>query len=145
MRTREELVEEWFASFQALQKAWKHQFHKMLGEENLSMTQIGILFYVREHQSITGSELALHLQISRSAVTQIIDKLADAGYVSRREDQADRRVTHLCLSPAGEDKLKALEQKRKEFFISTSYSLTDEELVSMRLVQNKIIEQIENQ
>jgi DNA-binding MarR family transcriptional regulator len=145
MKKREELIEELFESSQAVQRAWKLHFFKVLGEEGFTPPQLGLLFFIKEHQPVTASALATHLQVSRSAASQMLEKLAQAGFISREEDPNDRRLTYIRISASGEKKLKKLEQKRKDFFISTSYGLTDEELINMRLINNKIIEQIENQ
>jgi DNA-binding MarR family transcriptional regulator len=53
-----------------------------------------------EHGPLGASVLAQRLGLSRPAVTALIDRLADAGYVVRVAVPGDRRVTGVELQPA---------------------------------------------
>ncbi|MEU2336727.1 MarR family transcriptional regulator [Streptomyces sp. NPDC006654] len=55
---------------------------------------------VEEH-SLTMSELAERLKITRSRLTHAVTRLQEAGYVDRREDPASRRNQLAVLTPAG--------------------------------------------
>ena len=46
-------------------------------------------------------DLADHLGVGRSAVTPLVDRLADEGIVERRRSEADRRVWHVALTAKG--------------------------------------------
>ena len=39
--------------------------------------------------------------ISKAAITKIVDRLEERGYLARRPSEADRRVTHLVLTDPG--------------------------------------------
>ncbi len=82
------------------------------------------------------------MHISPSAVTQLLDGLAQGGYIQRDEDQADRRVSYIKLSKLGASKVKTLEKKRKDYFISLAEALSDEELESMIKIQAKMTPKI---
>ena len=49
----------------------------------------------------TMGELAELATIDRTTLTRTIDRMQDAGWLSRRADDADMRVTRLALTPAG--------------------------------------------
>jgi DNA-binding MarR family transcriptional regulator len=49
----------------------------------------------------SGRSLAETLGVGPSAVTPIVDKLVDHGYVSRHEDPVDRRILRVRATPAG--------------------------------------------
>ena len=51
----------------------------------------------------TATELVGLLQISKQAVSQLLDALAVQGYVERRPDPADRRRTLLHLTRRGDE------------------------------------------
>lgn len=51
-------------------------------------------------------ELAARAVLSRTRVSRIVTELAEAGYVERREDPADRRAWLATLTPAGRAVLK---------------------------------------
>ena len=52
-------------------------------------------------QRCTMSELADLATIDRTTLTRTVDRMQDAGWVERREDARDMRVTRLALTAAG--------------------------------------------
>jgi DNA-binding MarR family transcriptional regulator len=52
-------------------------------------------------------DLAARAVLSRTRISRIVTDLADAGYVERREDPADRRAWLATLTPEGRAVLKA--------------------------------------
>jgi DNA-binding MarR family transcriptional regulator len=68
---------------------------------NLTMPQLKILLALRLNGGAGGQELAQMMGVSPATMTGIVDRLASAGYVSRREDPKDRRVRRIELTAAG--------------------------------------------
>jgi len=56
----------------------------------------------------SGRGLAEILGVGPSAVTPLVDKLVDHGYVSRHEDPVDRRILRVRSTPAGQALLERL-------------------------------------
>lgn len=139
---RQELIEQLFSSTQAMQKAWKASFYAILGQVQLTPSQLALIFLIKEEQPINGRDLAVKMHISPSAVTQLLDSLDHAGYIQRDEDQADRRVSYIKLSELGASKVKQLEKRRKDYFISLAEALSDQELESMIKIQAKMTPKI---
>lgn len=52
-------------------------------------------------QRCTMSELAELATIDRTTLTRTIDRMAEAGWLSRRADESDLRITRLELTAAG--------------------------------------------
>lgn len=140
---REALVETLLVDMQAMQRAWKAYLYKILGAENISPAQMGILFYVKNSQPISGKKIAATMQMSASSVTQFIDSLDQRGYIKREHDEQDRRIIYISLSKKGQAKINQLEEKRKEYFREFTKNLTNEELVTMVAVQRKMARQLE--
>ena len=46
-------------------------------------------------------ELAERINRDKSTVTALVNKLAEAGYVSKERDPQDKRITRLCLTAQG--------------------------------------------
>ncbi len=68
----------------------------------LTLPQLRALSLVaRRERGLIGRELAAQLGVGPSAVTPLVDRLVDHGFVTRREDHEDRRVTHLVVTEAG--------------------------------------------
>lgn len=107
------------------------------------MAQLGILMKTKYLQPVSGKHIAEHMQISRSAVTQMIDGLFVAGYITRTEDPKDRRITYLSLSEKGDSYLAELEATGEAFFAEVTSELTDEELTQLAHIQAKVLRSLE--
>ena len=53
----------------------------------------------------TVSSLVEKLQLTQSAVTELVQRAEEAGLVARSPSPTDGRVVHLRLTPLGEEKL----------------------------------------
>ncbi|WP_430391415.1 bifunctional helix-turn-helix transcriptional regulator/GNAT family N-acetyltransferase [Dyella sp. 20L07] len=67
-----------------------------------------VLRYLWEHGETTVSDVALAIGQTHSAVSQLADKLVDAGLVQRRKDAQDGRRSLLVLTEKGQEALSAL-------------------------------------
>jgi DNA-binding MarR family transcriptional regulator len=59
-----------------------------------------LLFYSRKGRLPLG-KISDRLQVHRASVTNVIDKLSDAGYVERVQHDSDRRTVLAQITPAG--------------------------------------------
>lgn len=89
-------------------------FH-VVEELELSMTQLKILHILDgSDRELTPSELAQFVGLSPAATGRAVDALTRSGVVSRREDEADRRVKRLALTAAGTDAVHRIARARVE-------------------------------
>jgi DNA-binding MarR family transcriptional regulator len=72
-------------------------------EEDLTVDQHYIIRYIQNSKECTSSELAEAFDVNKSAITAIINRLADRGLIERTRDENDRRVVYLTLSDKGMD------------------------------------------
>jgi len=68
--------------------------------------RISYLFMLYINEGITQQEMANRLQADKGAVARTLAQLEDQGYVNRKPDPADKRVTRVYLT----DKSKALQR-----------------------------------
>ncbi|MEH6995718.1 MarR family transcriptional regulator [Neobacillus drentensis] len=71
--------------------------------EDLTNDQHYILSYIKQSHNCTSSELAEAFDVNKSAITAIINRLADRGLIDRTRDENDRRVVYLTLSEKGNE------------------------------------------
>jgi DNA-binding MarR family transcriptional regulator len=69
--------------------------------EALPMAQVELLQCLAERESTRVGELAGLLRLAPNSVSTLVQQLADAGYLHRERDPADRRAALLRLTPAG--------------------------------------------
>lgn len=59
--------------------------------------------YIKKYGPCTSSELADVFYVNKSAITAIMNRLSDKGYIERIPDTRDRRVIHLQLTERGRE------------------------------------------
>lgn len=64
-------------------------------------SQMGILFLLRNGNTLPMSELSTALSLDNSTMTRHADKLIKSGFVERLRDESDRRVLKLKITQSG--------------------------------------------
>jgi DNA-binding MarR family transcriptional regulator len=87
---------------------------QVAGELDITMSQLRALFVLShvDHDPAL-SELADVVGLSVAAMGRATDGLVRAGLVSRREDENDRRIKRLALTPQGEELLDRIAEARR--------------------------------
>lgn len=92
----------------------------------LSHAQYQVLFELLRCGALPAGELATVVEVSPASVTQMLDRLADAGLVERVRSEEDRRIVVSRLSAAGrsvcEQRHAALEPLWREMLADFSAS-----------------------
>jgi MarR family transcriptional regulator, organic hydroperoxide resistance regulator len=111
------------AELTALGLAFRHLFRavsRMRGRDThlaggeLSHAQFELLIELDERGELSAGELALAARISPASVTQMLDGLADSGYVARIRSDSDRRVVLASLTALGRARVEAKREAWKE-------------------------------
>jgi DNA-binding MarR family transcriptional regulator len=107
-------------------------------------SQIGILVLIGHLGVQNTKELAARLEMTPSAVTQLVDALVQDKLLSRREDRADRRVVWLALTAKGRKKLTIFKKQRQKFLAAALRPLGEAHLRQLVSIQNKIISNLQS-
>lgn len=67
----------------------------------LPLNQFGVLCALMDTKGLTITDISRQLNISKQQMTNIIDKLVNAGYVGKEPDPKDRRRSVITLDPQG--------------------------------------------
>lgn len=108
MRNRKESIENILASFHSIKNKIMVESLKSLKEIDITPAQGQILMVVKHHGSVSQKEIADHMGISPSAVTQLIESLVANDYLIREVSQEDKRVWNIQLSEKSKSKMTAL-------------------------------------
>ncbi|WP_111893373.1 MarR family winged helix-turn-helix transcriptional regulator [Acinetobacter sp. MB5] len=76
---------------------------------DFSFSQLNTLFLLYKQGPCSIAEIAENASISHNAASRMVDRLVQGGYVTRVEDQHDRRLKKVSLTVAGFNKLKELQ------------------------------------
>lgn len=99
--------------------------------EGLTVPQFAILNHAT-HEGIPLSEISARMMCDNSNLTGIVDRLISKGLVERRPDPQDRRVSLICLTQAGADKLRSIRPRHHASVSQRMYNLSQTEVQQLR-------------
>jgi DNA-binding MarR family transcriptional regulator len=72
--------------------------------KDLSMREYDVLYTLAKcREPVRMGELHRHVLLSQPALSRMVDRLVERGFIERRPDPADRRGVRLSLTGAGRD------------------------------------------
>jgi DNA-binding MarR family transcriptional regulator len=111
-----------------IQKHSGRDFYVLVEELDLTLTQLKALHALDVAAYETSvKELSEAMGLSLPAASRTVEGLLRRGYLERREDEHDRRVKRVRLTPAGRDALERLNRARLAGLERFASTLTAEE------------------
>lgn len=141
---REALIEAIFATTQQVHRTSTTRLHALMGQHDISLTQLELLLIVKHRQPTSVKELAAEMRLTPGAITQLLEGLAERNYVQREAADYDRRVTNVSLTATGAQKMKNLWEQKKAILRQIMETLDTDELAVMLRVQEKMLKHFEN-
>jgi DNA-binding MarR family transcriptional regulator len=119
-----QLTDELMAFLATTMKTAQGEVFRVVEELDLSMTQLKLLHVLDgADRELTPSELARLVGLSPAATGRAVDGLTRQALVSRREDDADRRVKRLALTDTGRQAVGRIMAARHEGLMGLVASL----------------------
>jgi MarR family 2-MHQ and catechol resistance regulon transcriptional repressor len=120
-----EVLKEVFTVFKLASK----YYDKICKELNITQVQFEALYllYISEDNCVKMSELGDKLEMARSGVTILVDRMALAGLAKRRPDVEDRRIINVMITEKGNEIMKELIPSNEIFKLSTLDFIQKEE------------------
>jgi DNA-binding MarR family transcriptional regulator len=125
-----------------LNRASSPELFRMLGELELSFTQMKTLHLLLEAGDVHVKDVAERLGMSLPAMSRALDGLVGRGYVERLESPTDRRARLVRLLPAGRAILTEIQASRLAALEELAASLTDEERAGLHASLLPVVERI---
>jgi DNA-binding MarR family transcriptional regulator len=136
----EEVLEDFRTTLRRIFTASRSDMHGNI----IPRSQAIVMHIVNANPGISVKNVAISLDVSPSAATQLIDALVKDGIMIRRPSEQDHRV--VCLELSKEGKLR--HRKYRAFQLARLHPildvLTDEELVELSRLHAKILESVTN-
>jgi DNA-binding MarR family transcriptional regulator len=98
----------------------------------LSGPQASALAIIVYAGKITPSQLAQLEQVQRPTIARVISQLTDAGLVTRKGDERDRRSSWIAPTPAGKTLIRQGQLRRIEPLVERMQELKPTELKTLR-------------
>ncbi len=104
----------------------------------LNITEFAVmeLLYHKGDQPI--QKVKQRILIASSSTTYVIDQLVKKGYVTRRQDEQDKRITYAVLTESGHELMERIFAQHAETIEKAFSILDDEELAIFRRALKKI-------
>jgi DNA-binding MarR family transcriptional regulator len=109
------------------QKSSGEDFFRMVGELELSLSQLKLLMVLSRDGEQPLKDLSEKLVLSLPAASRAVDGLYRRDMVERREDDVDRRQKRIAITPAGSEVVASLSAARLAGIETFIASLTAEE------------------
>ena len=105
--------------------------HSLVGALGLHRGQPQLLFALWEEDGLTHSQLAERMMVTPATISRMVQRMEKTGFLTRRVDPTDERVSRVYLSPAGREVQAALRQVWRTMEEETFAGLSDEELAAL--------------
>lgn len=109
----------------------QHNFQRRVSVLGLTQAQWRTLAYLARNEGINQTSLADLIEVKPITLARLIDRLEEAGWVERRRDPADRRVSRLYLTEGAQPMLGELQRLGAETRKEALAGLTGSEQTQM--------------
>jgi len=113
-------------------------------DSGLSHAHMYLLMFLKNEGECMVTDIAKHLDITLSAVTNLTDKLYILGMISRSRRESDRRVVVIGLKEEGLKVLETISENRNKIFKEYFSNISEEEIQTFLKVMRKISENVAN-
>lgn len=108
-----------------------------LRSDELTVPQFMIMNYATP-SGVPLSEISARMLCDNSNLTGIVDRLIAKGFVERRPDRHDRRVSLICLTTVGQEKLRHLRPRHHDNVSRRMRALDQQEVSQLRELLNTL-------
>jgi DNA-binding MarR family transcriptional regulator len=95
-------------------------------QEEITPSLMQCMQYVYLRGASPMREIAAGLEVSLSAVSQLVDRLVKKGLMTRQENELDRRLAQVGLTESGESLVRQMRERRLEWFESIAGAMPQE-------------------
>lgn len=111
---------------------------QLMDQIGLFRGQAFLLMNLSEQDNMTHSEIAERLKISPAAATKVIKRMEQEGYVERRTDASDERVSRVYLCDKGRALIAQIHEAFGELERVLLEGLSEVEIQQMRTILTRM-------
>jgi DNA-binding MarR family transcriptional regulator len=124
---------EWIVHLLSIVCEHKHRrMHQLLDALGLYKGQPSMLRALWAEDGMTHSQLAGQLDRCPATISKMVQRMEKAGFVERRSDPSDERLSRVYLTPAGRDVKAAVEDVWGAFEKQVVARFTGQEIALLR-------------
>ncbi len=126
-------------------KAHHFRVRTLLHRIGLYRGQQFVLCALWREEGVTHSELADRLRVHPATVTNALKRMERTGFLERRPDREDQRVSRVYLTDTGREIRGAVERVWAELEEQTFAGFSEEELETLEHLLDRIYENLEGE
>ena len=111
----------------------------------VNYTQFRLMRALAGVESFSTRELASIMEHDAGAMSRLLDRLVEKGYVERRRNSADRRATEVSLTGAGRAAWEAMQGCRSRFNKELLEVLDDKERSQLSSLLYRVLDHLDQQ
>lgn len=142
-KSKQELLEYFYISMTKIRRIVDQASNVSVEDKVATMLQMQALTYLKEHPSSTVGQLGQQLLMSSSAIAQLTDRLVNSNSIIRVNDETDRRIVHLKLTPQGRRELADMHKRMLEKMSKFVSHISDEDLHTLVNIMSKLLISLE--
>lgn len=124
-----------------------HHFSGSMHAEHMcaDVQKIGqgrLLAFLLEKDGISQKELSALLKIAPASVSELINKLETGGYIEKRQNESDKRITNIFLTEGGRFFAQKMEEGRTQVAKDIFSGLSEEEQVQFLSLIQKLMKSL---
>lgn len=102
-----------------------HYEREFIEQFGLKFEEIYILQFLRRNQVVRVTDISKELRLPMFTISRLVYRLAEGGYLTKRQDSEDRRNHFLHLSELGEKTLQDIENNTYSRITSNAAGMTE--------------------
>jgi len=101
-------------------------------------TEWRVLFHLGIYGRMTAKEIGQRSKMHKTKISRAVQRLAQRRFLTRNQDEQDRRLEHLELTSAGQSAYRDLREVAEKYDVKLASALTTEENRVLRLALMKL-------
>jgi DNA-binding MarR family transcriptional regulator len=122
-----------------------HRMHELLDDLGLYKGQPAMLRALWAEDGMTHTELAEQLGRCPATITKMVQRMERAGFVERRSDPSDERLSRVYLTAAGREVRTAVEEVWSTLEVQLVAGFSEQELVLLRSFLARVCRNMETE
>jgi DNA-binding MarR family transcriptional regulator len=111
----------------------------------MTMPQLRALSLIVNQRGLSSRELATRLAVGASAITPVVDRLVERGFVRRTDDPHDRRIARLEATDRGADLLDRMAAGQGEVIRDILTQLDPDQLATVEAAFDVLLSGLQRQ
>jgi DNA-binding MarR family transcriptional regulator len=120
-------------------RAYLNHASKVFGKFGLHKSQPPMLIHLSHEDGISQKQLTENIGVSPASVNNMIKRMERAGFVKRRRDDEDERVSRVYLTQAGRQIIAQVEASSDQLRKVALAGFTDTEVDTLRAYLQRIL------